>query len=201
MSTAVFPTLIGQGWSVTKAPQFATRIQRSVSGRELRTADMPYPIWNFALTFSYLPVADFNTLLAFFLARQGSFDTFFYSDPTDNSVAAGYFGTGTGSETVFQLERAIMGGGTDNYFFEPVTAPNVLSAVYLNGVVQSPSGYSVDPTSGLVTFASPPASGLLITGDFSFFFRCRFADDTNEFENFMYQLWQLRKLQFTSVLL
>jgi uncharacterized protein (TIGR02217 family) len=201
MSTQVFPTLIGQGWSVTKAPQFATRIQRSVSGRELRTADMPYPVWNFALTFSYLPTADFNTLLAFFLARQGSFDTFLYSDPTDNSVWAGYFGTGTGSQTVYQLERAIAGGGSGNDFFEPVTAPNALGAIYLNGVVQSPSGYSVDPASGLVTFASPPAPGLSITADFSFFFRCRFADDTSEFENFMHQLWQLKKLQFVSVLL
>ena len=52
--TATFPTLPGLGWSVSKAPRFATRIQRAVSGRELRALDQPNPIWTWTLTYSML---------------------------------------------------------------------------------------------------------------------------------------------------
>jgi len=75
----------------------------------------------------------------------------------------------------------------------------VVSAVYLNGVTQSPGSYSVDPNTGLVTFGTPPGSGRVITADYSYFFRCRFIDDSYAFENFMFRLWQLKKLTFISV--
>ena len=52
--TAIFPALPGLGWSVTKAPRFATRIQKAVSGRELRVLDQPYPIWTWTLTYALL---------------------------------------------------------------------------------------------------------------------------------------------------
>jgi hypothetical protein len=52
--TAIFPTLPGLGWSVSKAPRFATRIQRAISGRELRVLDQPNPIWSWTLTYSML---------------------------------------------------------------------------------------------------------------------------------------------------
>lgn len=192
MSTAIFPALIGQGWSVTKTPSFATRVQRAVSGRELRVLDMPNPLWTFTLTFSYLPVTDVNVLMGFFLSRQGAYDTFLFDDPTDDTVAAQQIGTGDGSTTVFQLGRAL------GDFYEAVTAPNHVSAVYFNGISQS--GYSVDPTSGLLTVASAPAAGIAVTVDFTYYFRCRFLDDAAEFENLMHNLWQLKQLQFTSVL-
>jgi len=45
----IFPALPGLSWGVTKTPTFQTRIQRAVSGRELRALDYPYPLWQFAL--------------------------------------------------------------------------------------------------------------------------------------------------------
>ena len=49
-----FPALPGLTWSVTKTPIFQTRIQRAVSGRELRALDYPYPLWQFALVYDFL---------------------------------------------------------------------------------------------------------------------------------------------------
>jgi len=72
-------------------------------------------------------------------------------------------------------------------------------AIYFNGLTQNPSTYDVDPSTGRVTFSIAPGSGLIITADFSYYFRCRFIDDKYDFENFMYQLWQLNKLTFISV--
>ena len=211
--TATYPTLPGLGWSVSKAPRFATRVQRAVSGRELRVLDQPNPIWTWTLTYSMLRdehdaraasgpgvgYDELRTLMGFFLQQQGSYQPFLFDDPTDDQASAQAIGTGDGGTTVFQLVRtmgaALPGGG----FAEPITAPNTVSTVYFNGVRQSGSGYTIDPATGLVTFAAPPPAGQLITADFTYFFRVRFADDTADFENFLYQLWALKQVKLQSV--
>ena len=48
---------------------------------------------------------------------------------------------------------------------------------------------------------SAPGSGVVITADFTYYFLVRFAEDTAEFENFMYQLWSLKQVKLQSVLL
>jgi uncharacterized protein (TIGR02217 family) len=199
----VLPQLVGQGWSVTKVPTFQTRIQRAVSGRELRTLDYPYPLWQFSLRYDVLrdepaPQADLRTLMGFFGACAGAFATFLYDDPSDDS-AISVLGTGDGVTTVFQLIRSMVGSASGIGLMEPVTAPNLVGNVTLNGVVQDPAGMSVDPATGLLTFAVPPPTGAVITADFSYYFRCRFMSDAYSFENFMYRLWSLKKLDFISV--
>src|SRR5262249_43158644 len=187
--------------------------QAAVPGPEWRALDQPYPIWTWTLTYTLLRdkwdaraqgsmgggpgigYDELRTLAGFFLQQQGSFLPFLFDDPTDNSVNAQPLGTGNSSATQFQLVRTMAS------FAEPVTAPNSVGAIYFNGVLQSPSGYSVDPGIGIVTFAAPPPSGQLVTADFTYRFRVRFAEDTAEFENFMYQLWQLKQIRLQSVLL
>jgi uncharacterized protein (TIGR02217 family) len=206
--TAIFPVLPGLGWSVTKSPRFAGRIQHAVSGREVRVLDQPYPIWTWTLTYALLRdkwdtraagglgagFDELRTLAGFFLAQQGTFQSFLFDDPTDNTVAAQEIGTGNSSITGFQLVRS-MGG-----FAEPITAPNTLSAVYFNGVWQDPAGYALDSETGLVTFTTAPPVGQIVTADFTYRFRVRFAEDSAEFENFMLQLWQLKQIKLQSVL-
>jgi uncharacterized protein (TIGR02217 family) len=201
----VFPSLPGLAWSVTKTPTFQTRIQRAVSGRELRALDYPYPLWQFTLVFDLLrdnPAAGYDelqTLMGFFMLCQGAFGTFLFRDPSDDQVTGQQIGIGNASANVFQLQRAmgakLPGGG----FLEPIAAPDIVTAVYLDGITQSPGSYNVDPDTGLVTFSTAPGSGLIITADYSYYFRCRFVDDSYAFENFMFRLWQLKKLTFISV--
>ena len=93
------------------------------------------------------------------------------------------------------MGATLPGGG----FWEPIVAPNAVRAIYFNGITQDPTTYSVDPATGLVTFETAPSSELIITADFSYYFRCRFIDDKYDFENFMYRLWQVKKLTFISV--
>lgn len=213
--TAIFPALPGLAWSVTKQPRFATRIQRAVSGRELRALDQPNPIWTWTLTYSLLRdewdtraaagpgigYDELRTLMGFFLEQQGAFTPFLFADPTDNAATGQVLGAGDGSATAFQLVRtmgaALPGGG----FAEPITAPNAVTNIYFNGVLQTPSSYSVAADTGLVTFTTPPPAGQAVSADFTYYFRVRFADDAAEFENFMYQLWSLRQIRLQSVFL
>src|SRR6516165_2818328 len=138
----VLPKLVGQGWAVRKTPTWQTRIQRAVSGRELRVLDYPYPLWQFELTWEALGdnlgvpsttgaigsllATDLRTLMGFYLACQGAFATFLYDDPTDDNVVGQQLGTGTGSSTTLQLVRTFGAAGVPN-FTEPITAPNAVS--------------------------------------------------------------------------
>jgi uncharacterized protein (TIGR02217 family) len=206
--TAIFPVLTGLGWSVSKAPRFLTRVQNAVSGREFRILDQPYPIWTWTLTYTLLRdkwdvrqasgpgtgYDELRTMAGFFLQQQGAFQPFLFDDPTDNSVTGQVIGTGDGGIASFQLVRS-MGG-----FAEPITAPDAVGAIHLNGVRQDPAGYAVDSETGLVTFATPPPPGHVVTANFTYRFRVRFAEDAAEFENFMYQLWQLKQVKLQSVL-
>jgi uncharacterized protein (TIGR02217 family) len=204
----VYPTLAGLTFSITKAPRFATRVQKAISGRELRVVDQLFPIWTWTLIYSILRneldsrapstqqgFFELQTLAGFFLQQQGSFGGFLFYDPTDNVTTGAFLGTGDATTTVFQLQRNFGG------FFEPIIAPNVVSAIYFNGVLQSSSGYTVSSTTGLVTFTSPPPNGVTITVDFSYYFLVRFSDDTADFENFMINLWELKQIKLQSVLL
>lgn len=197
MTQPVFPALAGLGWSVKRSPLWKTRAQQAISGKETRLADWSYPAWQWELIFDFLratPAAsEFQLLAGFFNQCQGAFGTFLYADADDNAVTGQSLGIGDGATNVFQLAQSFGG------FIEPVLAPNAVSAVYLAGVVQSPSSYSVDSTTGLLTFTAAPASGAAITADFSYYFRCRFAEDTVDFEKFMATLYRAQKLAFVSL--
>ena len=195
MSNAVFPALRGLTWSRYKTPSFSTKIQTAVSGKETRGANWSYPRWTFKLTYSFLKDdytvnGDLQQIAGFFLARRGSFDDFLYLDPEDNFVANQRIGTGDGSSTQFQLVR-LFGG-----FVEPVWGVNGTPSIRLGD--QSETRFTVSNT-GLVTFNTPPVEGTAITADFSFYFRCRFTQDSVEFEEFLRQLWALKTCEFISV--
>jgi hypothetical protein len=50
-----------------------------------------------------------------------------------------------------------------------------------------------------ILFAAAPASGIAIAVDFGLLWLCRFADDVQDFEGFMAQLFELRTLHLTTV--
>lgn len=198
MSNQVFPTLPGLAWSIIKAPEWSTRVHRAVSGKELRASLMAYPIYKITLSYEILRAAtsyaELQSLLGFYNARLGAFDTFLYNDSTDNTATAEPFGAGNGSTTQFQLTRAYGG------FTEPVMNLNGLPVIKKVGVTQVSGGdYTLD-TFGMLTFATAPANGAALTWDGGFYYRCRFDADSNDFENFMHRLWSLKKLMLRGCL-
>jgi hypothetical protein len=196
-----FPTLPGQGWSVHKKPTFSTIVASHASGREVRDSLWQYPLWEFELTFDALAsdsigypglgAQSLQSLMGLFLQCQGQLGTFLYTDPTDNAATAQGLGAGTGTQTTFAMGRALGG------FFEPVGWVASIASVTLDGVGQ-PSGWSLTTPNSLV-FATPPASGIAVAASFSYAFLCRFLDDSEDFEQFMQNLWAVQSLKFRSV--
>lgn len=198
---ATFPTnLLGLKFDSKKIPIWKTGIQESASGKEQRATRWSYPRWRFSLSFEFLrdDVNDeYQTLVSFFNSRQGRFDYFYYQDPSEYQVTAQGLGSGDGVQTQFPLVKSL---GT---FSEPVFHSPSVTAVYLDGVLQS-SGWTLTASTGgygddTITFSTPPGSGVAVTADFQFVYVCRFDMDEAEFVYMMQHFWEMQQLDFVSV--
>lgn len=159
MSTEVFPTLIGVEFSVHKKPTFSTRISKQQSGREVRSANYPYPLWEFNLSYDYLPdesgafqqaQTDLRTLMGFFLQMTGSFDTFLFKDPTDYIVVGETMFTGDAVTVQFPMLRNLGG------FNEPIGQLNVdFVAQFLSTDVNTGTSSINVPNHGLTSGYGP----------------------------------------------
>ena len=190
----MFPALPGLKFDSVKTPQWSTVKQRSTGGMEVAGSYYTLPIWKWELTFEFLRqtegLAEWATLAAFFNARQGSYDTFLYDDPTDDYVGAAPFGTGDGLTKSFQLVRGLQG------IYEPVYDLNGAPALYDNGTLIV-SGYTI--TNGLVTFTTAPTAGHALTWTGTYYWRCRFSEDKVDFDYFAAGFWSAKKITFESV--
>lgn len=198
MSNAVFPTLPGLGWNIVRSPIFVNRRQRSVSGREVAFSYQQYPLTQFSLNYELLrdnaTYPELGTLTGFYLARQGSFDSFLFTDPADQSVTDAGFGTGDGTTTQFQLVRPYGAGGFT--YAEPVQSVNALTNIKVGGVVKTlTTDYSID-ANGLVTFVAAPAAAAALTWTGTYYYRCRFTHDQADFTTFLSNYWSAKKIEF-----
>ena len=72
---------------------------------------------------------------------------------------------------------------------------------------KTPTGYNPTTTAanipqGVITFGGAIGSGIAVTADFNFYYRCRFLDDQwSDLTEDLYQIWNLHSLKFKSLLL
>jgi len=197
MSNQIYPTLPGIKMDMTRRPVWKTQIKESVSGMEVRASSMAYPIWEFVLQYDFLRSAtalvELQTLVGFFNQMRGAFDDFLWAVPEDSSVTNYQFGVGNGATVNFQLTKAFGG------FVEPVYNLNGAPTIKINDVTKStPADYTISST-GLVSFTSAPAAAATLKWSGGFYQRVRFMKDQADFERFMYQLWQLKKIELRGV--
>jgi len=192
MTTPVFPTLPGLAWNNKKTPMWSTKTQKALSGKELRASYFSYPIWQFSLSYNVLREtgqAELQSLIGLFNQCRGSYGAFLYLDPEDNVVTDQAFGVGDGSTTQFGLVRTFSG------FTEPVYAVNGTPIIKVNGTATT----AFTQANGLITFTSAPASSAILSWSGSYYYRCRFLQDSMDFEEFLYKLWTAKKVEFVSI--
>lgn len=208
MAYDVYPVLRGLSFSWVKRPKLSTSITPAVSGREVRLNYWTNPMWEWDLSYEYLPdsgggwittTADIKTMMAFY-ASHGDFQSFRFADPDDSVVTANPVAVGDGGTTAWVVTRTFGGGGFSTV--EPIGYIDLSSAfhVYLNGVLQV-SGYAVDQTTAynqLLGFSSPPGAGVVVSVDMTFNYIVRFKENTLEFEKFMNKMWSLSKATLSS---
>lgn len=214
--TPIFPVLPPLAWSVHKKPILASRVTTAITGKATQLACAVYPRWAFTLTYggnSWLrdrtqnstpdptmgSYTEFEQLSGLFLACQGSYGEFYYDDPDDDSRSGQFIGQGNGTSVSFPILCSWGSGPFSPPMYFVVGGVNVINAVYLNGVVVGAANYSLDSTKTQLIFTSPPAAGANITMDYSFYYRCRFLDDTLNFSQFAQNRWECKEVRFESV--
>lgn len=190
-----FPTTIG--YKAVGGPGFSTVVNQGFSGAENRNRNWANSRgkWTISITTPSIHFASraqfLECLESFFLAVGGKADAFRLKDHKDFQARGQLLGVGDGTTKIFQLAKAYnVGGRSYVRTLTKIIAPpatNYLGAVlpntvntYLNGVKQIPSAWTVDPTTGLVTFATAPALNTVILADCDFHYPVRF--DTDDFE-------------------
>lgn len=187
-------------------PDFKTQIFESLSGKESRIKFRQFPKYTFKLSFEYLAEdlesQDLQTLMGFMLQTQGMYGAFLYSHPADNRATKKHIGTGDGVKTVFQLTRQYGGIGSQIGIVEQTNSIvlNFLDdgtdpILYFDDVVRNPLSYDITDT-GLVTFYSPPASGVVVTSSHSYYYKVRFSADGYDFTQLMSDIYECRDIEF-----
>lgn len=148
------------------------------SGREIRQRKWSNLRRSWDVGGAVSDLASLRALVSFFEARSGPIYGFRFRDPLDHSSASQErrvrfddqpLGIGDGVEKRFQLMKR-NGSGS-----RTITKPVAGSVhVGINGI-ESAAGWSVDPMTGLVTFATPPEIGDVLTSGFTFDCPVRFG--------------------------
>ena len=212
MSDAVFPQLAGLDWQSSKAAQFNSKVMTSVNGRELRASYQAVPVYKIKLSYSFLRESqgrdELRQLEGFFLARRGSFDSFLLAMPDDSVLSGERVGVSNGTQTVYQAVRTI-GPVVVPLSHVDSTGASVEALMYADdgsNAMWSSDGATMwlqDATvssSGVVALSVAPKAGKVILLSCTYYYRCRFKDDSQEYENFMHNLWQAKKVEMVGCL-
>lgn len=169
-----FPTDIAYGSG--GGPEYSTDIVITQGGHEQRNANWSQARARYNVAHGVKTQAQLDALIAFFRARKGRADGFRFKDWSDYRATGQVIGAGNGSATQFQLVKTYNSGSVTETraISKPVSGA---VTVYLNDVVQSGGAYSVNYTTGMVTFASAPGNGVTVTADFEFDVPVRFDTD------------------------
>jgi uncharacterized protein (TIGR02217 family) len=168
-----FPSDISYGSS--GGPEFSTDVVITHSGHEQRNANWSEARAVYNVSHGVKTQAQLDNLISFFRARQGRAYGFRFKDWSDYNVTGQQIGIGDGSTTQFQLIKQYVSSpiSVSRDIKKPVSGTLV---TYLDDVEQS-SGVSMDASTGVVTFTSPPLSSEVITADFEFDVPVRFDTD------------------------
>lgn len=180
----LFPLSIALG--STGGPERRTIVSTAGSGFEHRNSQWADSKRRFNAGTGLKTDQDIYTLVDFFEERRGKLIGFRWRDRRDcrskgprESVlfTDQVIGTGTGALTTFQLKKQY--GKIFNPYTRNIKKPVAGTVkVGVNGV--QVSNWTVDTTTGIITFAAAPANGASITAGFEFDVPVRFDTDMLE---------------------
>jgi uncharacterized protein (TIGR02217 family) len=178
-----FPDNISRG--ARGGPERRTQIVELASGDEERNASWANSRRRYDVAYGIRRADDLAAVVAFFEARNGRLHGFRYKDWADYKSALPsqaitatdqQIGTGTGSLQIFQLEKRYTSGAQT--WVRTITKPVAGTVRVALGMVEQMSGWTLDTTTGLVTFTTAPTGGVIVRAGFEFDVPVRFDSDT-----------------------
>lgn len=171
---------------------FNTTIIKLSNGTERRNINWAVPVHVFSISTGNQNARAMAALKSFFIARFGPGKGFRIKDQLDYTTAvygrdapamtlsgSQPFGLTDGTATVFQLVKCY--GTSAPYVVYPIFKPVAPTVAIYTGDKTGPktvaTGWSLDATTGLVTFAAAPAAGAILWWSGNFAIPVRFSDD------------------------
>jgi len=187
---------------MTGGPSWSTIVNSGFSGFEQRNRNWASSRASYQLDLVMQPVSVYATVLNFFEVVGGKADAFRFFDATDFQFSGQGMSpaVGDGVNKVFQLQKtyASGSGAVGRSYIRTISKP-IMSKLtpggaaltdfsgvqladtvvaYLNLVKQSAGAFTVDATTGLVTFVTAPGVGVVPTADAQFHVPVRFDSDS-----------------------
>jgi len=177
-----FPDNISRG--ARGGPERRTQVVELASGDEERNASWANSRRRYDVAYGIRRTDDLAAGVAFFEARNGRLHGFRYKDwadyksslpslaitPTDQQI-----GIGTGSLTTFQLVKRYTSGAQS--WTRTIVKPVAGTVLVALGTVEQLTGWTLDTTTGVVTFTTAPGNGIIIRAGFEFDVPVRFDTD------------------------
>jgi uncharacterized protein (TIGR02217 family) len=178
-----FPDNISRG--ARGGPERRTQIVELASGDEERNASWANSRRRYDVAYGIRRADDLAAVVAFFEARNGRLHGFRYKDwadyksslpsqpvtPTDQLI-----GTGDNATASFALLKHYSSGA--QAWTRTIAKPVAGSVRIALGGIELMSGWSVNTTTGVVSFDTAPGAGVVITTGFEFDVPVRFDTDT-----------------------
>ncbi len=155
-------------------PGFKTSIIELWSGHERRNVDWQRERGRWDIGYGARDLSDIQEIAAFFRARQGRARGFRFKDWTDFEAVGTNIGVATAGQTQFQLRKQYVSGLVtyNRVVYRPVDGTITM---YIDAVEEP--DWTVDLTTGVVTFAVGLSAGQIVTADFEFDIPVRFDVD------------------------
>lgn len=187
----IFPEDYSQG--AVGGPEFRTTVVTTGSGYEQRNVDWLSARCRFDLSRLLYDPATRDATISFFRNRQGRAHSFLFKDWGDYFVGMTWntvtktldhstphqIGTGTGALTTFQISKTYTSGSFTQT--RKITRPKSGFRIYLNGV-QQVTGFTVNTSTGIVTFTTAPGAGVAVQWSGEFYVPVRFDVDALSIE-------------------
>ena len=211
MSDAIFPLLPGLAWNLTKSPMFNTKVMTSINGQELRASFQAAPKYSISLGYEFLRQrggkTELEQLESFFYERRGAFDSFLLLLPDDNQFNCSF--VGDGSTTTYQIYKKLFTSIVPVTNTKPFSTAVDISMWGQNtsqlmwGTASNlmwPSNSMTLSNNGVLTLATPLEAGKTLTVTGTYYYRCRFKEDEQQYTNFMAKLWEAKKIEMVASL-
>lgn len=179
-----FPTNLSFG--ALGGPERRTEIVTLASGHEERNTPWEHSRRRYDAGMGLRSLDDLEALIAFFEARRGPLHAFRWKDWADwkssrpsmpTTALDQRLGYGDGVTTAFQLRKRYPSGA--DVYWRPIAKPvqgTVVVAIADDPKVEGVE-FTVDAATGVVSFATPPDIGALVTAGFEFDVPVRFDTD------------------------
>ena len=178
-----FPDNISRG--ARGGPERRTQVVELASGDEERNASWANSRRHYDVAYGIRRADDLAAVVAFFEARNGRLHGFRFKDwadyksslPSQAITATDQpIGTGTGSLQSFQLAKRYTSGA--HSWLRTIAKPVVGTVRVALDMAEQLSGWTLDATTGVISFATAPAGGVIVRAGFEFDVPVRFDTDT-----------------------